>query len=80
MKKVAYLSLDDIRADKVKARRLMKRSFDDLKGDVSNCFMPADNVFLNSSNRWLNVIGYGITAYKTFTTFRSVFSFFARLI
>lgn len=80
MKKVAYLSLDEIRADKVKARRLMKRSFDDLRGDVSNCFMPADNLFLNSSNRWMNWIGYGITAYKTFKTFRSVFSFIARLM
>lgn len=80
MKKMTYLSLEDIRADKVKARRLMKRSFDDLRGDVSNCFMPADNLFLNSSNRWMNWIGYGITAYKTFKTFRSVFSFIARLI
>lgn len=80
MKKMTYLSLEDIRADKVRAKRLVRRSFDDLRGDVSNCFMPADSMFLNSSNRWLNMIGYGITAYKTFKTFRSVFSFLARLM
>jgi hypothetical protein len=80
MRSVTYLSIEDIRTEKVRAKRQMKRSFDNLRGDVSNCFMPTNNVFLNSSSRWMNVIGYGITAYKTFTTFRSVFSFLARWI
>ena len=80
MKEVTYLSLEDIRTEKMRAKRQMKRSFDNLRGNVSDCFMPKDNLFLNSSNRWMNVIGYGITAYKTYKTFRNVFSFIARWI
>lgn len=80
MNGVTYMSLEDIRAEKVRVKRQMKRSFDELKGGVSNSFMPTNKMFVNSPSRWMNMIGYGITVYKTFTTFRSVFRFLAKWI
>lgn len=80
MNGVTYMSLEDIRAEKVRVKRQMKRSFDELKSGVSNSFMPTNKMFVNSPSRWMNMIGYGITAYKTFTTFRSVFRFLAKWI
>ena len=50
-----------------------------LKNDVTDCFVPAGGPFLSSKNKYMNYIGYAMTAYKTAVNVRGVMKFFAGL-
>ncbi len=75
-----YASLNDIRREKMEEKRHLEDDVRRLKNDVTDYFVPANNVFLNSSNKYMNYIGYAITAYKTAMTFKGVFRFFLKWI
>lgn len=73
-----YTSLAEIRSDKERERMLINYGVDKLKNDVEDCLRPKDNYFLNSSSKYMNYIGYALTAYKTAMTVKGLFSFFSK--
>lgn len=78
MSKGRYTSLDDIRYEKREEKRHVKDGMRRLQNDITDYFVPASNMFLQSSNKYMNYIGYAITAYKTAMTFKGVFRFFLK--
>ncbi|MBO7569353.1 MAG: hypothetical protein J6T11_03265 [Bacteroidaceae bacterium] len=78
-KKIRYASLKDIRDEKEHARQQIDYGVDRLKNDVADYFVyHPEHFFLDSSNKYMNYVGYAISAYKTATAFRSLFSFFSK--
>lgn len=77
MKKNRYVSLEDIRQEKEQARRQIGYGVDKLKNDVTDCFVSPTNIFLRSSNKYMNYVGYAISAYKTFTAVKGLFGRFS---
>lgn len=73
-----YYSLEKIRAEKQGLKQQLKADVENLKADVSDCFMPRNQSFLQSPNKYMNYVGYAITIYKTVTTIRGVFKFFSK--
>ena len=74
----AYLSLAQLRADKEEARRSLDMGGRKLGNDVNDLVRPQDNFFLNSTNKYLQYIGYTMSAYKVFMTARAIFKGFHR--
>ena len=78
MRDTEFKSLKDIRAEKEHTKRQIRYGVDRVKNDVEDCFVSPSSIFLRSSNKYMNYIGYAISAYKTFTTLKGVFGFFSR--
>lgn len=78
MKKKVYNSIAEIRAEKEHEGAQLQNDVNRLKNDVTDCFVPSNNIFLNSSNKYMNYIGYAIVAYKTAMSVRGVFRFFTK--
>ena len=76
--KTVYFSLEELRSDKSKLSRKLRRQSKALKRDAVDVVLPSNNVFFNSDYSYMRFIGYAITAYKTFTTFRKVAAFFRK--
>ena len=76
--KSVYLSLEELRADKDKLSRSLRRQSKALKRDAVDVVLPSNNVFFNSDYSYMRFIGYAITAYKTYTAFRKVARFFTK--
>lgn len=74
----AYSSLAQLRADKEEARRSLDMGVRKLRNDVNDLVRPQDNFFLNSTNKYLQYIGYTMSAYKVFMTARAIFKGFHR--
>lgn len=72
-------SLNELREEKVALRKRIDKKAKTLKHDVTDCFVPAGGPFLSSKNKYMNYIGYALTAYKTAVNVRGVMKFFARL-
>lgn len=78
-RKYRYASLEELRNEKKYARQQIDYSVDRLKNDVADYFVyHPENLFLESSNKVMNYVGYAISAYKTATAFRSMFGFFSK--
>lgn len=78
-RKYRYTSLKELRSEKVYTKRQVDYSWDRLKNDVADYFVyHPENLFLESSNKVMNYVGYAISAYKTATAFRSMFGFFSK--
>ena len=78
-RKHRYSSLEELRSEKEYARRQIDYSADRLKNDVADYFVyHPENIFLESSNKVMNYVGYAISAYRTATAFRSMFGFFSK--
>ena len=78
-RKYKYASLKDIRDEKVYARQQIDYGVNKLKNDVADYFVyHPEHFFLDSSNKYMNYVGYAISAYKTATAFRSAFGFFSK--
>jgi len=78
-RKYRYASLEDLRNEKEYARQQIDYSVDRLKNDVADYFVyHPENLFLESSNKVMNYVGYAISAYKTATAFRTMFGFFSK--
>lgn len=75
---VQYTSLSALRADKQRLKRSIQQGVDRLKADASDCFVPRSSFFFDSPFRYVNWLGYAITAYKTFMSIRAVFRFFKK--
>ena len=73
-----YTSLDDIRFEKQEERKQVEYGIRRLKNDVTDLFVPANNIFLRSSNRYMNYIGYAIMAYKAAMSVKGIFRFFSK--
>ncbi|MBQ0047273.1 MAG: hypothetical protein KBT33_07125 [Prevotellaceae bacterium] len=73
-----YKSLKEIRADKKHALNRVEKGYGQLKFDIRDSFMPSNGMFLNSSNKYMNYIGYAITAYKTAKSMKVLMNFFSR--
>lgn len=78
--KKQYTSLAELRADKQKAKLQIAEGMNRLKVDVADHFMPFGNYFLHSSSKYMNYIGYAITAYRAFTACRGAISFILKLL
>ena len=74
-----HSSLSELRAEKVALKRQMQSDMDNLKADMSDCFMPRNPAFVKSPSKYMNYIGYAITIYKTVTTIRGALKFFSKL-
>lgn len=75
-----YTSLEAIRLEKQKAKRQIEQSTRRLKTDLAENYMPpANSLFRNSSNKYMNYVGYAITAYKVFLTLRKAYRFVSKL-
>jgi len=70
-----YSSLEELRADKRKAQRVLDKEVRALQRDAVDCVLPSGNALLSSDFSFMRFIGYGITAYKTFNTMRRVVGF-----
>ncbi|MBO4430175.1 MAG: hypothetical protein J5790_02405 [Bacteroidaceae bacterium] len=78
-RKQEYTSLRDIRDEKEYAKQQIDNGVDRLKNSVADYFVyHPENFFLESSNKYMNFVGYAISAYKTVTAFRSAFGFFSK--
>lgn len=78
--KKQYSSLAEIRAEKQKTKRQIVNGMDRLKYDVTEDFMPSNSYFYNSSNKYMNYVGYVMTGYKVFKTFRGAFKFLSKFL
>ena len=78
MKRNQYASLKEIRSEKERARRQIDYGVDKVKNDVVDCFVYPENFFLKSSNRYMNYVGYAISAYKTVRALGGMFGFFSK--
>lgn len=78
MRDTEYKSLKDIRTEKERTKRQIRYGVDRVKNDVEDCFVSPSSIFLRSSNKYMNYIGYAISAYKTAMTLKGMFAFFSR--
>ncbi len=76
--KTVYSSLEELRSEKLKVVRKLQQQKKALKKDAVDMFLPSNNIFFTSDYSYMRYIGYVITAYKTFTTFRKISNFFRR--
>ena len=76
--KTVYLSLEELRSDKLKVSKRLHQQTKALKRDAVDMVLPSNNMFFSSDFSYMRYIGYAITAYKTFTTFRKISNFFRR--
>ena len=79
MKKKKFSSLEDIRKEKENARQQIDYGVSLLKNDVADYFVyHPEHIFLDSSNKYMNYVGYAISAYKTATAFHKIFGIFSK--
>lgn len=64
MTKRNFASLDDVRIEKDKSRRQISQEVATLKEDVADGIIAPENFFMRSSNRFMNYVGYAMSAYK----------------
>lgn len=76
--KTVYFSLEELRNDKLKVTKRLRHQTKALKRDAVDMILPSNNIFFSSDYSYMRYIGYAITAYKTFTTFRKITNFFKR--
>lgn len=74
-----HSSLEELRAEKQTLRQKMQSDIEQLRADVSDCFMPSNPAFVKSPIKYMNYVGYAITVYKTITTIRGAFKFLSKL-
>lgn len=74
-----FSSLEELRAEKLALKQKMQSDMDNLKADVSDCFMPRNSAFVKSPIKYMNYVGYAITIYKTIHSIRGVFKFISKL-
>lgn len=75
---VQYNSLEELRRDKRRIGSDIHKSFKSMREGVKQTFMPAENSYLNSSNKYLRYIGYGLTMWKTARTVNRFVSYFKK--
>ena len=79
-RKYKFASLRDLRDEKEHARQQIDYGVSQLKNDVADYFVyHPEHLFLDSSNKYMNYVGYAITAYKVFLTLRKAYSFVSKL-
>ncbi|MBQ0023578.1 MAG: hypothetical protein KBT29_10120 [Prevotellaceae bacterium] len=76
--KKQYKNLAEIRQDKKLTSERVSKGVVRLKSDVKDCFLPSNSIFLDSSNKYMNYIGYAITAYKTASSIKSIINIFKK--
>lgn len=74
-----FSSLRSLRAEKQRTKRQLRQCVQVLKADTADCFLPRDNYFFESASRYVNWMGYALTAYKTFRSVRGAWKFISRL-
>ncbi len=72
-----YNTLEELRADKRKLSRQVRKSMRTLQEGAKQCLMP-DSQYVNSSNKYMRFIGYGLTAWKTARTVNRIMKFFRK--
>ena len=78
-RKYKYASLKEIREEKEYAKQQIDYGVDKLKNDVADYFVYHPEIFfLDSSNKYMNYVGYVISAFKTATALRGVFGLFSK--
>ncbi len=77
-KKTEYLTLEQLRADKLKLQQSLGKQTKVLKRDAADVVLPSNNALLNSDFAYMRYIGYAITAYKTYSTLRKTLAFFTK--
>lgn len=74
-----YNSLEELRSDKRRLSRQIRKSMRTVQEGVKQSFLPTDNAYLGSSSRYMRFIGYGLTAWKTARTVNRIVGFFKKL-
>ena len=74
----SYGSLDELRRDKRRLSKQIRKSVKTTQEGVKQCLLPTDNAYLNSSSRYMRLIGYGLTAWKTARTVNRFVNYFKR--
>lgn len=72
-----YNTLEELRADKRKLSKQVRKSMRTLQEGAKQYFLP-DSQYVNSSNKYLRFIGYGLTAWKTARTVNRIMKFFRK--
>ena len=75
---VQYNSLEELRVDKRRLAGSIHNSVKSVREGVKQSLLPSDDTYLNSSSRYLRLIGYGLTAWKTARTVSRFVSYFRR--
>lgn len=73
-----YDSLEELRADKLHLSKQIRKSVKTVQEGVKQSFLPSDSAYLNSSSKYMRLIGYGLTAWKTAKTVNRFVSFFRK--
>ncbi len=76
--KTVYSSLEELRNDKLKVAKRLHQQTKALKRDAVDMVLPSNNMFFSSDFSYMRYIGYAITAYKSYVTFRKISNFFKR--
>ena len=78
-RKYKFASLRDLRDEKEHPRQQIDYGVSQLKNDVADYFVyHPEHLFLDSSNKYMNYVGYVISAFKTATALRGVFGLFSK--
>lgn len=72
-----YTSLEELRRDKLRLNKQIRRSLHNVEQGARQCLLP-DSSYLNSSNKYVRYIGYGLTAWKTARTVNRFMGFFSK--
>lgn len=72
-----YNSLDELRRDKRRLGKQIGKSLNVVQEGVKQTLMPTSS-YLNSSNKYVRFIGYGLTAWNTAKTVNRFVSYFKK--
>ena len=78
--KKEFSSLRALRAEKQRMKRQLQQNVQMLRADTADCFLPRDrSYFFDSASRYINWMGYALTAYKTYLSVRGAWKFISKL-
>lgn len=66
-----YGSLEDLRKDKLRLSRQIRKSAQSIREGAKQYLMP-ESRYANSSNKYLRFVGYGFTAWKAARTVNKI--------
>lgn len=72
-----YSSLEQLRGDKRRLGKQIRKSMRTIQDGAKQCFLP-DAQIANSSNKYVRFIGYGLTAWKTAKVVSKVMKLFKK--
>lgn len=72
-----YCSLEELRRDKRRLSGQINKSMKEIQEGVKQTLLPSAS-YLNSSNKYVRFVGYGLTAWNTARTVNRFVQFFKK--